>query len=155
MSNPTIRYIPFDPMESQLPQIKALVEGDLSEPYSIFCYRYFLHSFPQLCHVACDGDRVVGVVIGRIITHRDRLRGYIGMLAVHRDYRRCGIALELVSRIIASLKSEKVDEIVLEAEQSNTAALNLYRKFGFIRDKLLVNYYLNGSNAFRLKLFLR
>lgn len=46
------------------------------------------------------------------------------------------------------------DEIVLETELTNVGALNLYEKLGFIRDKRLHRYYLNGMDAFRLKLWL-
>jgi len=35
--------------ESILCQIQALVSKDLSEPYSIFTYRYFLQNWPKLC----------------------------------------------------------------------------------------------------------
>jgi len=48
-----------------------------------------------------------------------------------------------------------VDEIVLETEDSNFSSLNLYEKLGFARDKFLPNYYLNGSAAYRLKLWLK
>ena len=37
--------------------------------------------------------------------------------------------------------------------RSNTGALNLYEKLGFYRDKRLLRYYLNGGDAFRLKLW--
>jgi peptide alpha-N-acetyltransferase len=40
--------------ETQLPQIQKLVSGDLSEPYSIYCYRYFLYQWPDLCFLAFD-----------------------------------------------------------------------------------------------------
>ena len=46
------------------------------------------------------------------------------------------------------------EKVVLEAELSNTAALRFYARMGFIRDKRLNRYYLNGSDAFRLKLLL-
>lgn len=46
------------------------------------------------------------------------------------------------------------EEVVLEAMVSNTAALRLYQALGFIRDKRLQRYYLNGSDAYRLKLLL-
>ena len=46
-------------------------------------------------------------------------------------------------------------QVVLEAEDTNTAALHLYEKLGFVRDKRLHKYYLAGSDAFRLKLWLR
>jgi hypothetical protein len=42
--------------------------------------------------------------------------------------------------------------VVLEAEVTNSGALALYGKLGFIRAKRLHNYYLNGVDAFRLKL---
>ena len=44
-------------------------------------------------------------------------------------------------------------EVVLETELSNKGALNLYYNLGFVRDKFLPMYYLNGGDAFRLKLW--
>lgn len=45
------------------------------------------------------------------------------------------------------------EEIVLETEQTNTAALRLYESLGFARMKRMQNYYMSGNDAFRLKLF--
>ena len=39
-------------------------------------------------------------------------------------------------------------------QASNQAALNLYEKLGFFRDEKLKRYYLNGGDAFRLKLWI-
>lgn len=30
-------------------EIQALIDADLSEPYSIFTYRYFINQWPHLC----------------------------------------------------------------------------------------------------------
>ena len=46
-------------------------------------------------------------------------------------------------------------QVVLETEVSNTGALRLYENLGFVRDKRLFRYYLNGVDALRLKLWLR
>lgn len=35
--------------ESMIHDIQTLVSRDLSEPYSIFTYRFFLHNWPNLC----------------------------------------------------------------------------------------------------------
>ena len=35
--------------EHHLPLIMSLVDQELSEPYSIFTYRYFVYLWPQLC----------------------------------------------------------------------------------------------------------
>jgi len=46
-------------------------------------------------------------------------------------------------------------QVVLETEVTNNAALHLYEKLGFVRDKRLFRYYLNGVDALRLKLWLK
>jgi N-alpha-acetyltransferase 30 len=77
------------------------------------------------------------------------------MLAVRDDWRGAGIGTRLVRAAITAMASEGCHEIVLETEVTNTGALRLYERLGFIRDKLLQKYYLNGNDAFRLKLRLR
>lgn len=37
--------------EDQLPDLVALITVDLSEPYSVYTYRYFLHNWPHLSHL--------------------------------------------------------------------------------------------------------
>ena len=76
------------------------------------------------------------------------------MLAVKVEYRRHGIGRELIRQVIEKIKQENVDEIVLETEVTNIAALKLYEIFGFARDKRLQAYYWNGNDAYRLKLWL-
>jgi len=50
------------------------------------------------------------------------------------------------------MKEHGVEEIVLETEYDNYAALSLYESLGFIREKRLFRFYLNGKDAFRLVL---
>lgn len=44
----SIRYVRYE-SELQMPWIMRLITKDLSEPYSIYTYRYFIHNWPQLC----------------------------------------------------------------------------------------------------------
>ena len=46
-------------------------------------------------------------------------------------------------------------QVVLETEITNKPALRLYENLGFVRDKRLFRYYLNGVDALRLKLWFR
>jgi GNAT superfamily N-acetyltransferase len=64
-----------------------LIDRDLSEPYSIFTYRYFVRQWPQLCFLALDGAKAVGVVVCKMDLHRDHMRGYLAMLVVDNEYR--------------------------------------------------------------------
>lgn len=45
---PGIKFVNYKD-ESQMDSVMKLVGRDLSEPYSIFTYRYFLQRFPELC----------------------------------------------------------------------------------------------------------
>lgn len=47
-SQSSIEYICYK-NETQMPDIMRLIQKDLSEPYSIYTYRYFIHNWPQLC----------------------------------------------------------------------------------------------------------
>ena len=51
LSDPRLHGLQFRRYESeaQLPAIAALIARDLSEPYSVYTYRYFLNEWPQLC----------------------------------------------------------------------------------------------------------
>jgi N-alpha-acetyltransferase 30 len=140
--------------EYQLIDLMKMIDSELSEPYSIFTYRYFLYNWPKLCILAYKQSDLIGVIVCKADLHNTSLRGYIAMLAVRQEYRRLGIGRELVSRAIETMKSSGVEEIVLETEFTNTPALKLYEGFGFARDKRLQSYYLNGNDAFRLKLWL-
>ena len=74
------------------------------------------------------------------------------MLAVRKDRRKRGLGTRLVVATIEAMIAEGCQEVVLEAEVTNHGALQLYQNLGFIRDKLLEKYYLNGNDAYRLKL---
>ncbi|KAF8341820.1 acyl-CoA N-acyltransferase, partial [Amanita rubescens] len=151
-----ILYRPYNG-ETDLSHIMALVQSELSEPYVIYTFRYFLHQWPHLSFLAFSNDaptsEPVGVIICKQSIHRDLAnRGYIAMLSVRKEWRNRGIASTLVRNAISTMKEDGADEIVLETEYDNQPALCLYESLGFIREKRLYRFYLNGKDAFRLVL---
>ncbi|EFA02442.1 N-alpha-acetyltransferase 30 [Tribolium castaneum] len=152
---PPIQYVQYE-SELQMPMIMKIIQKDLSEPYSIYTYRYFIHNWPKLCFLAMCEDNCVGAIVCKLDAHRKVLkRGYIAMLAVDQNYRKLGIGSTLVRRAIQEMIVGDADEVVLETEVTNKPALQLYEALGFVRDKRLFRYYLNGVDALRLKLWLR
>ncbi|RDX67993.1 N-alpha-acetyltransferase MAK3, partial [Mucuna pruriens] len=165
-----IEYVSYGG-EHHLPLVMNLVDQELSEPYSIFTYRYFVYLWPQLSFLvpqlftlsitlasflisgsAFHKGKCVGTVVCKMGEHRNTYRGYIAMLVVIKPYRGRGIATELVTRSIKVMMESGCEEVTLEAEVTNKGALALYGRLGFIRAKRLFHYYLNGVDAFRLKL---
>lgn len=50
-----LQYVQYhgDKEETYLPAIRQLISKDLSEPYSIYVYRYFLYQWGDLCYMVC------------------------------------------------------------------------------------------------------
>lgn len=48
-----LQYVQYEPSkeEQYLPAIRQLISKDLSEPYSIYVYRYFLYQWGDLCYM--------------------------------------------------------------------------------------------------------
>ncbi|XP_039299452.1 N-alpha-acetyltransferase 30 [Nilaparvata lugens] len=108
--------------------------------------------FNKLPPVAMDGNTCVsaGAIVCKLDIHRKVVkRGYIAMLAVDENYRKWKIGSNLVLKAIRAMVADYADEI------TNQPALRLYENLGFVRDKRLFRYYLNGVDALRLKLWLR
>ncbi|XP_061718067.1 N-alpha-acetyltransferase 30 [Cydia pomonella] len=142
--------------ELQMPEIMRVIQKDLSEPYSIYTYRYFIHNWPKLCFLATHDGKCIGAIVCKLDMHRNVVkRGYIAMLAVDEKYRNKKIGSRLVRKAIQAMINDNADEVVLETEITNKPALMLYENLGFVRDKRLFRYYLNGVDALRLKLWLR
>ncbi|KAJ5792940.1 uncharacterized protein N7503_008918 [Penicillium pulvis] len=154
-----LRYVRYESARENeyVAAMRQLISKDLSEPYSIYVYRYFLYQWGDLCFLAMDDkNEMVGVVVSKLEPHRSGpLRGYIAMLAVREEYRGRGIATKLVRMAIDAMIERNADEIVLETEITNTAAMKLYERLGFLRSKRLHRYYLNGNSAYRLVLYLK
>ncbi|PVU98654.1 hypothetical protein BB559_001383 [Furculomyces boomerangus] len=160
-----VEFIKYE-HEDQLQGAINLITTELSEPYSIYTYRYFVGQWPELFFLAQVNGECAGVIISRLEEHgwgmetyfgseKNKLnRGYIAMLAVSKKFRNYGIGKKLVQLTIEVMRLLNADEVVLETEVSNQVACNLYQSLGFVRDKSLSRYYLGGSEAYRLKLWL-
>lgn len=87
--------------ELQMPDLIRVIQKDLSEPYSIYTYRYFIHNWPKLCFLAMDADKCIGAIVCKLDVHRQTIRrGYIAMLAVDKDYRKLKVGTTLVHKAI-------------------------------------------------------
>ena len=144
--------------ETLINDIMDIMKEELSEPYPIFTYRFFLNGWPALNIMVFDkekNNKFIGCIIGKCDRNKKgKMKGYIAMIAVDKDYRGKKIGKNIVEIFISQCKNMyKADEIELETEVTNIAALNLYGYFGFVRTKILYNYYLNNNNAYKLKLW--
>ena len=108
------------------PWSERSIASELSNPLS-----YWL--------VALDGDRVAGYVGSQSVLGESDMMN----VAVDPDYRRQGIAEQLVTELIAALKDRGNYQLTLEVRASNTPAQKLYEKLGFVSVGKRPRYYQN------------
>ena len=72
-------------------------------------------------------DKIVGVVC----VENQYGDGYLHNIAVADNFRRQGIAQQLMDKCYDFLQSNGVEKLFLEVRQSNIKAVNLYKKCGF------------------------
>jgi peptide alpha-N-acetyltransferase len=83
--------------ETDLALVIGLIEKELSEPYPIYTYRYFVQKWPEHTFLAFLDGKCIGCIVAKLEDNykpywrTNRKRGYIAMLAVHPDYRRLGL----------------------------------------------------------------
>ena len=82
-----------------------------------------------------------GLVCGFVCGRSCAGEGELLKIAVGREYRRQGIAVQLVAHTLRYLAEQGVERCFLELRAANLPALALYERFGFRRVGLRKNYY--------------
>ena len=125
--------------ESHVAAVAEMEKLCFSDPWSINSITSELHNDLSLWLVAMDGDILVGYVGSQSVL------GWSDMmnLAVLPEYRRQGIGEALVAELTERLKEKKNTCLTLEVRVSNTPAIALYEKMGFVQVGRRPNYYHN------------
>jgi len=84
-----------------------------------------------------DGDQLVGYIAFSLIEDEMEILN----LAVHPDFRRKGIAARLMDRALEMCIKKGIARSFLDVKGSNTAALTLYRKYGYKQIGVRKKYY--------------
>ena len=94
----------------------------------------FLQRKPQTCLVAVENQ----TIIGAILVGSDGRRAYIYHTAVHPNYRRRGIARQLVETVLTVLDELKIHKVALVVFKRNTEGNRFWEKLGFsVREDLI------------------
>lgn len=125
--------------QTHVQQIAALEKECFSDPWSVASIASELSNPLSLWLVALDGDRVVGYVGSQSVLDGADVMN----LAVSSQYRRQGIAQNLMLLLEEELKKKGVLMLALEVRVSNTAAISLYEMIGFRQVGRRPRYYSN------------
>ena len=144
--NYVIRKMTLD----DLAQVVAIDQVSFSLPWPARSFQFELTDNPaSRCWVVDMDGRIVGMVVAWLIV--DEI--HIATIATHPDFRKQGIGKNLLLHTLRSAKEEGAVTSFLEVRESNDAALEMYRKFGFIESGRREGYYKdNGEDAILMSL---
>ena len=127
----------------------------LPEHYSDYFYESLLAEVPEAFVVAEIHGRHVGYIMCKTeygFSNFKKLgfvkKGHVVSVAVLEEFRGKGIGKALVEESVKGVKIRKCDEFYLEVRCSNTEAVRLYEKLGFVIKQQLNAYYRDGEDAF-------
>ena len=120
-------------------QIAELEKLCFSDPWSEKSIASELENELSYWLVALEDGRVTGYVGSQTVMDETDMMN----VAVHPDFRRCGIAEKLVNTLVLKLKERGSHSLTLEVRASNDGAQKLYEKLGFSLIGKRPKYYRN------------
>jgi ribosomal-protein-alanine N-acetyltransferase len=128
---------------NDLSDVHALESACDPSPWSVNALRHEIDNKESILKVAVRDNNVIGYMCIRTlldITHVMKINVLPGC-------RRNGTGSALLIESLKKLRSLKPDvkHVTLEVRESNSAAINLYNKFGFRKSGVRKNYYKNPS----------
>jgi ribosomal-protein-alanine N-acetyltransferase len=117
-----------DMKESDLEEVLEIEKKSFADPWSRRLFKEtlsFPHSFNFVLRAA------TGALLGYINFYLIGEEAHMLNLATHPDWRKKGLATQLLDYAIDFLKLKRAAHFFLEVREGNRDAIALYRKFGF------------------------
>jgi ribosomal-protein-alanine acetyltransferase len=137
---PSLRIVELN--ADHLPDVLEIEKASFRDPWTLQAFRNFIILY-RTNWVAMRDEKVVGYLITQWVL--DEI--HILNIAVRREFRRQGVAAELLNFLFQSGAGRRIKSVYLEVRESNDAARTLYAKFGFSELGIRKSYYQDGENA--------
>ncbi len=113
------------------PVIARLHREDFVRPWTDDEFTALLGQDTVFGFVVLETGRASAGPAGFVLARLAAGEGEILTIAVARSHRRMGLGWQLMDAVLRELHSERAEALFLEVDESNLAALHLYRRLGF------------------------
>ena len=111
-----------------LPAVIALDQLSFSLPWPERSFRFELtDNQASRCWVAELDGKIVGMIVAWMLVDE----AHVATIATHPDHRRQGVARKLLKYALRYMSKEGAVTSFLEVRESNSAAQEMYRQFGY------------------------
>lgn len=111
--------------------LSLLHQEDFVRPWSEDEFSALLLQSPVFGYVAREIGRPQAKPVGFVLARLAAGEAEILTVAVSRAERRRGLGWRLMDAVLRQLHTERAEALFLEVDETNTAALALYRRLGF------------------------
>ncbi len=123
--------------DCHVPSVAELEKLCFSDPWSENSVASEIQNPLSLWLIAMDGERVAGYIGSQSVEGEADMMN----VAVSPNYRRRGIARQLIEALVYALSEKGVHSLTLEVRASNAPAIALYEKLNFLAVGRRKNYY--------------
>jgi len=140
--------------ERDVPRVKEIEDLSFSSPWTLDAFYKEARENNLAYYLVAEVDGVVAdrKIAGYFGSWLVLTEAHITNIAVHPDFRKKKIGTMLTEYFINHLKELGIEYATLEVRISNTAAKNLYEKFGFEVKGVRKKYYDNNEDAYLMVL---
>ena len=130
-----INIIPFE--LCHISQMAEIEKECFSTPFGKEDFEKLYESGISNALVVLTGDRVIGHVSFTVIIDECQIIN----VCVSSRYRKMGVGSRLMDAFLEHLRKRDVKKIFLEVRESNSPAINLYKKYGFFSVGVSKNHF--------------
>ncbi len=139
-----MNYIIRKMLVEDLEQVVAIDQISFSLPWPPRSYYFEVTDNPaSRCWIVEQDGKVIAMMVAWFIV--DEI--HIASIAAHPDFRKQGIGECLLEHTLHAAKEEGALTSFLEVRESNDAALNMYRKFGYVESGRREGYYADNDES--------
>ncbi|MEW4372095.1 GNAT family N-acetyltransferase [Paenibacillus kandeliae] len=134
----------------QLMQLDQLVWNHLNTPSVFYCTtrREYLQACPPGSQLLAVQDHIICGYVGFACPQSFAVSRHVYdiHIAVHPDYRRLGIGVQLLDALCRYAKQQGIRKLTLRVLSTNEEAVHFYDKYGFVENgRLQEQFYIHGQ----------
>ncbi|KNC47890.1 N-alpha-acetyltransferase 20, NatB catalytic subunit [Thecamonas trahens ATCC 50062] len=129
----------------------------LTENYNIGFYFHYLSRWPDFSAVAEDASgKQMGYVIGKAEGRGEDWHGHVTAVTVAPEYRRIGLASKLMDWL-EEVSEKQYDGYFVDlfVRKTNTVAIGMYERLGYVIYRRVLGYYGDSEDAYDMRKALR
>eukprot|EP00252_Welwitschia_mirabilis_P000942 TRINITY_DN1092_c0_g1_i2.p1 TRINITY_DN1092_c0_g1~~TRINITY_DN1092_c0_g1_i2.p1 ORF type:complete len:152 (-),score=36.17 TRINITY_DN1092_c0_g1_i2:281-736(-) len=121
--------------------------------FNMSFYLTYLARWPNYFHVAeSPGKKIMGYIMGKVEGEGKSWHGHVTAVTVASEYRRQQLARKLMELLEeTSAKTDNAYFVDLFVRASNTPAIKMYEKLGYVIYRRVLHYYSGDEDALDMR----